>query len=129
MNQKKLHILIAYLFNAVLIVLSFLMMQSYYDSLQIIFLILSVLYIVYWIISSRKNYMPWVVYINFGVGVLAQILLNCCGIIPKDGGWFSGLGQYFYVVFVVVHAVLVGFINLILFLIHRKKGVVNRGKS
>ena len=122
MSRKKLHILIAYMFHIIFIVLGFLMMRSYYNSLQIIFLISGGLYIIYWIVCSRKNYMPWAVYMNFGIGALLQVLLNECGIIPEDGGWFPGLGQFFYIIFVAVHAVIIGIINLILYVIHRKNG-------
>ena len=121
MQNKTIHILIAYIFNVVLIVMSFFMMKSYYDSLMIFFLILGILYILYWIVCNRKSYMPWVVYINFGIGVLAQLFLNYFGIIPKDGGWFSGLGQFFCMIFVAGHAVIVGVINLILYMIAKRR--------
>lgn len=97
------------------------MMHSYYDTLQIIFLVLGILYLIYWIVCNRKSYMPWSVYFHFGVGALIQILLNECGIIPEDGGWFSGLGQFFYVIFVIVHAVVIGLTNLVLYGIAKRK--------
>ena len=121
MRGKRIHIIIAYIFHLVLIVMSFFMMESYYDSMQISFICFGILYIVYWIICSRKRYLPWTVYLNFCVGVLAQVLLNYCGIIPKDEGWFSGLGKFFYMIFVVAHAVIVGIINLILYVITKRK--------
>ena len=121
MNKKSIHILIAYIFNIMFIVMSLLMMRSYYDSLQITFIVLGVFYIIYWIICSRKSYMPWSVYLNFLAGVLAQVLLNRFGIIPEDSGLFSGLGQFFYVLFVIAHATIVGVVNLILFVIAKRK--------
>lgn len=121
MNKKSIHILIAYIFNIMFIVMSLLMMRSYYDSLQIAFIVLGVFYIIYWIICSRKGYMPWSVYLNFLAGVLAQVLLNRFGIIPEDSGLFSGLGQFFYVLFVIAHATIVGVVNLILFVIAKRK--------
>ena len=121
MNKKSIHILIAYIFNIMFIVMSLLMMRSYYDSLQIAFIVLGVFYIIYWIICSRKSYMPWSVYLNFLAGVLAQVLLNRFGIIPEDSGLFSGLGQFFYVLFVIAHAMIVGVVNLILFVIAKRK--------
>ena len=121
MNKKSIHILIAYIFNIMFIVMSLLMMRSYYDSLQIVFIVLGVFYIIYWIICSRKSYMPWSVYLNFLAGVLAQVLLNRFGIIPEDSGLFSGLGQFFYVLFVIAHATIVGGVNLILFVIAKRK--------
>ena len=65
--------------------------------------------------------MPWTVYFNFCVGVLGQILLNYCGIIPADGGWFPGLGQFFYMILVVAHVGIIGIINLTLYVIMKKK--------
>ena len=121
MNEKSIHILIAYIFNIMFIVMSLLMMRSYYDSLQITFIVLGVFYIIYWIICSRKSYMPWSVYLNFLAGVLAQVLLNRFGIIPEDSGLFSGLGQFFYVLLVIAHATIVGGVNLILFVIAKRK--------
>lgn len=121
MNKKSIHILIAYIFNIMFIVMSLLMMRSYYDSLQLVFIVLGVFYIIYWIICSRKSYMPWSVYLNFLAGVLAQVLLNRFGIIPEDSGLFSGLGQFFYVLFVIAHATIVGGVNLILFVIAKRK--------
>lgn len=67
------------------------MMRSYYDSLQLAF------------------------------SVLAQVLLNRFGIIPEDSGLFSGLGQFFYVLLVIAHATIVGVVNLILFVIAKRK--------
>ena len=121
MSKKFLHIVTAYLFHIILIVMSYVMMRSYYDTLQIIFLVLGILYLIYWIVCNRKSYMPWSVYFHFGVGALIQILLNECGIIPEDGGWFSGLGQFFYVIFVIVHAVVIGLTNLVLYGIAKRK--------
>ena len=101
MNRKKANILMAYAFHVVFIVMSFLMMEHHYDGLQKIFFVLGSIYLIYWIIGSWKNYMPWSVYVHFAVGTLAQILLNCSGVIPQDSGWFSGLGQFVYVIFLV----------------------------
>ena len=65
--------------------------------------------------------MPWSVYFNLLVGALAQVLLNRFGIIPEDGGLFAGLGQFFYVIFVIIHAAIVGAVNLILFVVAKRK--------
>ena len=117
MNRKKVNILIGYAFNIVFIVMSFLMMQHYYDRLQTIFCVLGSIYLIYWIIGNRTNYMPWSVYVHFTVGTLIQILLNISGVIPEDGGWFPGFGQFLYVVFFVGYTLLLGFVNLILYAI------------
>ena len=110
-----------YAFHAIFIVMSFLLMQHYYDTLQTLFCILGSIYLIYWIIGNRENYMPWSVYVHFTVGALLQILLNCSGMIPKDGGWFSGLGQLLYIIFLVGQTLLLGFVNLILYVIAKKK--------
>ena len=80
---------------------------------------------IYWIISNRKTYMPWSVYVHFVVGSLVQILLNNSGIILKDSGWFSGLGQFFYIIFLIGHTLLLGLANLILYVIAKRKKVNN----
>ena len=121
MNRKKANILMAYVFHVVFIVMSFLMMQHYYDRLQTIFCVLGSIYLIYWIIGNRKNYMSWSVYVHFTVGTLVQILLNSSGVIPKDSDWFSGLGQLIYVIFLVGHTLLLGLVNLILYFIAKKK--------
>lgn len=121
MNRKKANILMAYAFHVVFIVISFLMMQHYYDRLQTIFCVLGSIYLIYWIIGNRKNYMSWSVYVHFTVGTLVQILLNSSGVIPEDSDWFSGLGQLIYVIFLVGHTLLLGLVNLILYVIAKKK--------
>jgi hypothetical protein len=121
MNRKKANILMAYVFHVVFIVMSFLMMQHYYDRLQTIFCVLGSIYLIYWIIGNRKNYMSWSVYVHFTVGTLVQILLNSSGVIPEDSDWFSGLGQLIYVIFLVGHTLLLGLVNLILYFIAKKK--------
>ena len=129
MNKKCVNILIAHMFNIVLIVMSILMMKHYYDDLQIIFCFLGSIYLVYWIISNRKSYMSWSVYVHLVVGVVAQVLLNGYGIIPKDGGWFPGLGQFFYIIFLLGYTLLIGLANLILYVIAKrkiKKSIMNK---
>lgn len=121
LNRKKTNIIIAYAFHVVFIVMSFLLMQDYYDTLQIIFCILGSIYLICWIIGNRKNYMPWSVYVHFTVGTIVQILLHASGVIPKDGGWFSGLGQLLYIIFLVGHTLLLGLFNLIPYIIAKKK--------
>jgi len=121
MNRKKANILMAYVFHVVFRVMSFLMMQHYYDRLQTIFCVLGSIYLIYWIIGNRKNYMSWSVYVHFTVGTLVQILLNSSGVIPEDSDWFSGLGQLIYVIFLVGHTLLLGLVNLILYFIAKKK--------
>ena len=70
--------------------------------------------------------MPWCVYCHFLVGVVAQVLLNTVGVIPPDDGFLSGLGQFFYVILVIVLALIVGLANLILFVIAKRKSAKGR---
>lgn len=119
--SEKNHIIIAYIFNILSIMLSFALMRDYYDGLQITFLVLGIIYLAFWVICNRKSYMPWSVYSHFCVGVIVQIILNCAGIIPKDGGWFSGLGQFLYVIVLIIHAALIGIVNLVLYFVDRKR--------
>ena len=121
MNRNNVNILVAYAFHIVFIVMSFLLMRHYYDTLQTMFFILGSIYLIYWMIGNRKKYMQWSVYVHFTVGALVQILLNSSGVIPKDGGWFSGLGQLLYVIFLAGYTVLLGLVNLILYAIAKKK--------
>lgn len=121
MKNKIIHIVIAYVFHIVFIVKSFVMMQQNYDILQIAYIVLGIMYLIYWIICNRKSYMTWDVYCHFAAGAVLQFLLNTCGVIPADGGFFSGLGQFAYAMLVVIHAVLVGLTNLILYVIYKKR--------
>ena len=121
MNNKLIHIVIAYIFHIIFIVMSIEMMKQDCRELLIAFIVIGVGYLIYWFIYNRKSYMPWIVYFNFLVGAVTQIILNNNGVVTEDGGMFSGIGQFFYVVLVVVHAAIVGIMNLILFLIDKKR--------
>ena len=121
MNNKLIHIIIAYIFHIISIVMSIEMMKQDCNQLLITFIVMAIVYLIYWFIYNRKSYMPWIVYFNFLVGAVTQIILNNNGVVPEDGGMFSGIGQFFYVVLVVVHAAIVGIMNLILFMIDKKR--------
>ena len=73
--------------------------------------------------------MPWSVYVHFTVGTLLQILLNISGVIPQDGGWFSGLGQLLYVIFWVGYTLSLGLVNLILYVIAKVLYVIAKAKN
>lgn len=121
MTKKCTNIILAYIFNVLFIVMSFLMMESDYDVLQGTFLIVSSVYLIYWIVLNRKSYMPWAVYAHFVVGVAVQTALNYFGVIPKDGGWFSGLGQFIYIIILLILTALLGIANLILYAISKNR--------
>ena len=126
MKKKVFNIALGYIFHIVFIVMSYFMMQSDYGNLQIAFIAAGIIYLLYWIISNIKSYMPWIVYLNFAIGAIVQIILNNCGFIPEDGGFFPGLGQFFYWLLVVALVLLIGLANMILFIIDkfRKRKIV-----
>lgn len=130
MKKKVFNIVLGYVFHIVFIVMSYFMMQSDYGSLQVTFIVAGIIYLLYWIISNIKSYMPWIVYLNFAIGAIVQIILNNCGFIPEDAGFFPGLGQFFYWILVVALVLLLGLANLILFIIdrYRKKKDFKRRK-
>lgn len=121
MNNKKINIIIAYIFNILLIFMSFFMMEQYVDELLLLFIIVGVIYLIYWIVCNIKRYMDWKVYKHLCIGVLIQILLNFSGIIPEDGGFLAGIGQAVYIVFLIIFVAIIGIINFIMYAIYRKK--------
>ena len=104
------------------------MMPSDNGNLQVTFIVAGIIYLLYWIISNIKSYMPWIVYLHFSIGAIIQIILNNCGFIPEDAGFFPGLGQFFYWLLVAALVLLIGLANMILFIIdkHRKKKQENK---
>lgn len=133
MKENWVQIIVAYVYHAIFILLSFFMMESDYNALQIIACIAGILYLIYWIVFNRKGHMAWIVYLNFGIGTVIEISLNWFGIIPADGGmFFPGLAQFFYIVILLIHAALLGIANLTLWLIdirRHKNQIVNSGLS
>ena len=119
MKKNKIQIIIAYVYHAIFILLGFLLMQGYYDALLIISFSADILYLIYWIVLNRKGHMAWIVYLNFVIGTVIEIILNRFGIIPGDGGFFPGLAQFFYIFLLLFHAVALGIANLILWLIDK----------
>ena len=119
MKKKVFNIVLGYVFHIVFIVMSYFMMQSDYGNLQVTFIVAGIIYLLYWIISNIKSYMPWIVYLNFAIGAIVQIILNNCDFIPEDAGFFPGLGQFFYWILVAALVLLIGLANLILFIIDR----------
>ena len=119
MKDKKIQIIIAYVYHMIFILLGFLLMQSSYDALLVISAIAGIFYLIYWIVLNRKSHMEWIVYLNFVIGTVIELLLNGFGIIPRDGGWFSGLAQLFYMFLLVIHVAALGIANLILYLVNK----------
>lgn len=130
MTKKLFNTLLSFVFHAVFIVMSYFMMQSDFGNLQIAFIIAGIIYLLYWIISNIKSYMPWIVYLHFSIGAIIQIILNNCGFIPEDAGFLPGLGQLFYCVLVAALVLLLGLANLILFIIDRyRKRKILKGEN
>lgn len=119
--MKIKEIIIVYSYHCLFIILSFMLMESYHDSLLTITFIADLLFLIYLIVSRIKSYMPWIVYLHLAIGTAVQVVLNLFGIVPKDGGWFSGLSQLFYIVLLLIFTCLYGIINLKLWLINREK--------
>lgn len=123
MKRTLPHIIIAAVFHLILIAMGFLPMRDRFDLMSVVLLGGTVIYIIYWCIVNRKQFLSWLVFLTFLLGSVLQIVLNYAAIIPTDTGLFSGFGQFFYTVYVVGAALLVGITNLILWLIdrHRRK--------
>lgn len=119
MKNNKIQIIVTYVYHALFILLGFLLMQSSYNTLQVISIIAGILYLIYWIVLNRKGYMAWIVYLNFVIGTVIELLLNGFGIIPEDGGLFPGLAQMFYMFLLLIHVAALGIANLILWLIDK----------
>lgn len=120
-REKDIQTLIACLFHALFIMLGFELLGDYPDGMLVVSLISEVLYLGWWIASSRKSYMPWSVYRCFLAGTVVETALNATGIIPPDGGFFSGLGQLFYILLIIIHTVIIGITNLILYKVNKPR--------
>lgn len=121
LNTEGLAVTVSYIFNALFIVLGFVMMEYYIDGFLVTYVIVGGLFLVFWILAYLKSYVPWKVFGHFCIGAGVQILLNYSGIIPRDAGWFSGLGQAVYIVGLIIQIVLMALINFIKLIIFRCK--------
>lgn len=122
MKERNIQIIFVYLYHAFFILLGFMLMQEYVDGLLTTAVIADIVYVLYWLIFNinRERHMPWIVYLHFVSGSAIEIILNLFGIIPEDSGWFAGLGQFFYILLLLIHATLIGIINLALWLKSKK---------
>ena len=122
MSEKKwIQIVIAYVYHVLFILLGFLLMNSEYNVLQVIFIVTGIIYFIYWIIINRKGYMPWIIYLHFAIGTVIELILNWYGIIPGDGGFFPGLAQLVYIFLLLFHVAALGIANLILWMIDKAR--------
>lgn len=120
-GKKWIQIVIAYSYHVLFVLLSFLLMQSEYNVLHNISIIVGIIYFIYWIVINRKGYMPWIVYLHFAIGTVIELILNWYGIIPRDGGFFPGLAQLVYIFLLLFHVAALGIANLILWLIDKAR--------
>ncbi len=120
--DKKRQIIVSYIFHAVFILLGLLMMRKHSDILLLIAAVADVLYLLFCITVNRKTHMPWAVYVHFLIGTAVEFVLNLSGIIPYDEQLLmSGMSQLLYLLMLTLLTLLLGFSNLVLWLIHRKK--------
>ncbi|MCH5255905.1 MAG: hypothetical protein J1D87_01380 [Lachnospiraceae bacterium] len=118
MKEKKVQIIIAYLYHAFFILLGFILMMDAPDALLTIAIVADILYLVYWIVLNRRSHMPWIVYLHFVIGSAVEIILNWFGIIPADGWMMSDMGQAIYLLFVLpIHAAIILIVNLVLWIL------------
>lgn len=100
--NKKIQLLCAYLFHVVLIFLGFFLLHEYADGFLITSGIFCLVYLIFYILSNRKSYIPWSLLLHHLIGSAAQFLLHYFEIIPSDGGmFFAGIGQFIYMMFAI----------------------------
>ena len=122
MQKFKLQMIIAYAFHAVIILLDFQLMHHYPDGLMFTVMALEIAYLIYWIVLNRKSYMPWLVYLNFLVGSGGEAELYWWGLTSFDHKPFDGgLVQLTLIIFLALHALLLGIANLVLWVIEKRR--------
>lgn len=126
MKENRIQIIVTYVYHLIFILLGFLLMRNSYNTLLVISIIAGILYLIYWIVLNRKGHMAWIVYLNFVIGTVIELLLNGFGIIPEDGGFFPGLAQLFYMFLLLIHVAALGIANLILWLIDKRRHKIRR---
>ena len=115
MKKTVVNIIIAYVFHAVIIMLDFRIMRDYPDGLMYTVMALDIVYLIYWIVLNRKSHMPWLVYLNFLIGSGVEAALYWWGLTSTDYRPFKGgLEQLALLIFLAIHAALLGIANLVL---------------
>lgn len=110
------HIIIAIMYHIILFVSEMCLIRHYVDSLISCEVIFGIAYFLYWIISCRKSYMPWLVYVSFVIGTCIEFLLNGTYLI-SGYGIFGALGQWIYVWLLGIQAALLAVVNLLMWVI------------
>lgn len=122
MKKTVPQIIIAYVFHTIIIVLDFLLMSDYQDGLMFTVMALDIAYLIYWIVMYRKSHMPWLVYLNFLIGSGIEAALYWWGLTSTDHRPFQGgLVQLTLIIFLVLHALLLGIANLVLWIIEIRR--------
>lgn len=122
MTKKTLiQIGLAWLFHIILIIAAFLQLQDNYDAFCATVLISYAIYLIYWVVSNLKSYMPWFVFVNFLIGAAVEIVLNFTGVIPPDSAYFSGLTQFLYIISILLYCFLLAITNGIMHIVYRAR--------
>ena len=106
--------IIAYIFHAVFLVLTFIMMPENTWAIICAGFFGGLAYWILMIISNRKTHMPWLAYVNFLIGGAVHIGLNLLHIVPRDNSGNPGLGQNVYCGVMIAVVVAVGVTNLMM---------------
>lgn len=117
---KKAQILSVYLFHLLLIIISFFLLHARADGFLVTVCIVYGVYLIFYIVANRKTYIPWILLLHHFIGSVVQIILNYFEIIPPDGGFLSGIGQFIYAFFFVPgYFALLLLTHLVLFVIYK----------
>lgn len=84
-------------------------------------LVVGIGYLIFCIVTMilNKSRIPWYVFLTFLLGTVIQTVLNGTEVIPPDGGFLSGIGQFIYCGILILATGIVGLVNLIVFIVSR----------
>ena len=125
--NKRHQILFVYLFHAVLICIGFFILQARADAFFITVSILFGAYLIFYIVTNRKTYIPWILLLHHLIGSAVQFLLHFFEVLPSDYSWpLGGIGQFIYALFVVPgYFALLLLTHLVLFVIYKIRTKLN----
>ena len=122
MKKTIANIIIAYAFHAIIIALDFRIMHNYPDGLMYTVMAFDIVYLIYWIVLNRKSHMSWLVYLNFLIGSGVEAALYWWGLTSTDYRPFKGgLEQLALLIFLAIHAALLGIANLVLWILEIRR--------
>lgn len=119
--SKRLQILFSYLFHATLIILGFFLLHERVDAFLVTVGIIYGVYLIFYIVVGCITYVPWVLLLHHAIGFAVDFLLHYTETIPPDSGFFSGLGQFIYLLSVPAYFALLALTHAFLYLIYRIK--------